>query len=100
MEDFEGKTFEDGMVSYTIHRHLTVLKEYPDRETPWRREANIVSWNGGEAKLDIRDWNLRHDRMSRGITLQQDEAEKLAIAIGQKLMNRSKEHKERDSFER
>ena len=100
MEDFEGKTFEDGMVSYTIHRHLAVLKEYPDRETPWRREANIVSWNGGEPKVDIRDWSLRHDRMSRGITLQQDEAEKLAMAIGQKLMNRQKDHRERDSFER
>jgi len=100
MEDFEGKTFEDGMVSYTIHRHLAVLKEYPDRETPWRREANIVSWNSGEPKVDIRDWNLRHDRMSRGITLQKDEAEKLAMAIGQKLMNRQKDHRERDSFER
>lgn len=100
MEDFEGMTFEDGKVRYTIHRHLTVLREYPDRETPWRREVNIISWNGGEPKVDIRDWSSDHSRMSRGITLQKDEAEKLTMAIGQKLMNRQKDYREKDSFER
>jgi hypothetical protein len=23
----------------------------------WRKELNRVSWNGGEPKYDIRDWN-------------------------------------------
>ena len=68
-------TFSDGVVEYTIHEHLAVLEEYPDRETPWRKEANIVSWNGGQPKVDIRDWSCDYRRMSRGITLTDRQAE-------------------------
>ena len=35
----------------------------------WRKELNIVSWNGRPPKLDIRDWNETHDKMGKGITL-------------------------------
>ena len=41
------------------------------------RELNIVSWNGGKPKLDIRDWDGDHERMTRGIALWEDEARKL-----------------------
>ena len=74
-------TFSDGVVEYTMHEHLAVLDEYPDRENPWRKEANIVSWNGGEPKVDIRDWSCDYRRMSRGITLTDEQAERLAKAL-------------------
>lgn len=41
----------------------------------WTKELNLVSWNDREAKLDIRDWNEDHTRMSKGITLSKEEGE-------------------------
>ena len=90
MEDFEGKTFDDGMVSYTIHEHLAVLERYEGREVPWAKELNIVSWNGGEPKIDIRDWDVStHRRMSRGITLTEEQAEKMTMALVQRYRARA-----------
>nr|WP_318032645.1 hypothetical protein [Mycoplasmopsis bovis] len=28
----------------------------------YKKELNLISWNGGEAKYDIRDWNNDHSR--------------------------------------
>lgn len=39
----------------------------------WNKELNIISWNGGQAKYDIRDWSPEHDRMSKGMTLREEE---------------------------
>ena len=44
----------------------------------WTKELNIISWNGGVPKLDIRDWAPEHEKMGKGITLSEEEAEKLA----------------------
>ena len=46
-------------------------------KTGWTREANVIAWNGRPAKLDIRDWSPDHTRMSRGITLNGEESDKL-----------------------
>lgn len=35
----------------------------------WKKEINFVSWNGREAKIDIRDWNEDHTKMGKGLTL-------------------------------
>jgi hypothetical protein len=48
----------------------------------WRKELNRISWNGGEPKLDIRDWSPEHDKMSKGITLTDDEAKALCELLG------------------
>ena len=62
-------------VTFEIRRILGVLSENP--KTGWTKEANIVSWNNGPEKLDIREWNPEHDKMSRGITLAEGEAKLL-----------------------
>ena len=41
--------------------------------TGWKKELNIVAWNGNQGKYDIREWSPQHDRMSRGITLNEQE---------------------------
>lgn len=41
--------------------------------TGWRKELNLVSWNGAQPKYDIRDWDPYHEHMSRGITLHEKE---------------------------
>lgn len=40
----------------------------------WTKEVNLVSWNGGVPKIDIRDWDADHERCSKGITLSKEEA--------------------------
>ena len=81
MAEFSGITFSEGMVEYTIHEHLAVLDWYEGREVPWTKEVNIVSWNGGEPKIDVRDWSEDHTRMSRGITLTEEQARRLGKAL-------------------
>ena len=39
----------------------------------WNREVNVVSWNDGKPKLDIRDWAPEHDKMGKGISLTSEE---------------------------
>lgn len=74
-------------ITYEIREHLTVLNT---TSNGWTREVNMVAWNGGRPKVDIREWNPEHDRMSRGITLTEAEAEKFARAIGQRMMEKQK----------
>lgn len=65
-------------VEFEIIKKLGVISTY---QTGWNKEVNIVKWNDGQPKYDIRDWNPEHDRMSRGVTLFEDEARKLAEAL-------------------
>lgn len=43
----------------------------------WTKELNRVSWNGREAKLDLREWDPEHAKMGKGVTLTDEEARKL-----------------------
>ena len=43
----------------------------------WTKELNMVSYNGAAPKYDIRDWAPEHEKMSKGITLTDEEAENL-----------------------
>lgn len=66
-------------ITCEIKEHIGVLSENP--KTGWKTEANIVSWNGGQDKLDIRAWSPDHDRRHKGITLRLDEAKVLGSAL-------------------
>lgn len=68
-------------VKYEIKRHIAVLSI--NEKSGWSKEANIVSWNGGPEKLDIRDWNPDHSKMAKGITLTSDEARTLSTALAE-----------------
>ena len=69
--DFTKKPYR----SIAIVRHIGNLSE---SSRGWTKELNIISWNGGVPKLDIRDWAPEHEKMGKGITLSEEEAEKLA----------------------
>ena len=43
----------------------------------WAKELNLVSWNGGEPKFDVRQWSPDHSKMGKGISLSREEAEEL-----------------------
>ena len=64
-------------ISYKVIANVGTLAKYP---TGWSKEVNIVSWNEGPAKLDIRDWSPEHDKMSR-ITLNADEVQRLIDSV-------------------
>ena len=50
-------------------------------ETGYRKELNIVSWNGKEPKYDFRNWSPEGIPL-KGLTLTEDEAKEL-----QKVLN-------------
>lgn len=35
----------------------------------WKKEINVISWNGANPKYDIRDWAPDREKMGKGITL-------------------------------
>lgn len=61
-------------IKYEIVKEIGVLSE---NANGWRREINLVSWNDRPPKYDIRDWVEDHEKMSKGITLTQEEMENL-----------------------
>lgn len=67
------------MLDYEVKRRITVLSE--NRKTLWTRELNLISWNGANAKYDIRDWSPDHQKLSKGITLTEDEMKRIKDAI-------------------
>ncbi len=47
----------------------------------WRKELNLMSWNGREPKYDIRDWSEDHTKMRKGVTFSPAELTILKKAI-------------------
>lgn len=45
------------------------------------KEVNVISWNGGTPKYDIRDWTPDHSKMGKGVTLSVEEAVHLLKAL-------------------
>lgn len=67
-------------IKFEIKEELGVLSE---SAKGWTKELNLISWNGAEAKYDLRDWSSNHEKMGKGITLTADEVQELY-----KLLNR------------
>ncbi|MDR0286681.1 MAG: hypothetical protein LBI03_03085 [Clostridiales bacterium] len=61
-------------ITYTIKNHLAVLSS---TGKGWKKEFNLVSWNGGPVKADIREWSPDKKSMKKGITLDRDEVVEL-----------------------
>lgn len=61
-------------IKYEIIEEIGVLSE---SVKGWTKELNLVSWNGGIPKYDIRDWAPGHEKMGKGVTLTEEEAKKL-----------------------
>lgn len=61
-------------IKYEIIEEVGVLSE---NTKGWRKELNVISWNGARAKYDLRDWAPEHEKMGKGITLTTEEAKML-----------------------
>lgn len=69
-------------IKYEIVKSVGVLST---SAKGWTKEVNMVSWNGAEPKVDIRDWAPQHEKMGKGITLTKEEAKALAKVLGTEL---------------
>ena len=67
-------------IKFEIKEEIAVLSESPKG---WKKELNLISWNDGEPKYDLRDWAPGHEKMGKGITLTKEEAKQLYNALSQ-----------------
>ena len=61
-------------IKFEITEHIGTLSE---GSKGWTKEINRVSWNDRDPKIDIREWSPDHTKMGKGITLTDEEAQKL-----------------------
>lgn len=86
---------ENRDIVFEIKEQIGIIEEF---ETGWRKELNLVSWNGNEPKYDIRDWDEKHERMSRGITLTESQMNKVTRMVTDR--NKAKGHEFQDQKKR
>jgi len=67
-------------IKYEIIKNIGVLSE---SSKGWKKELNLVSWNGREPKYDLRDWDPEHEKMGKGVTLTEEELKKLKELLGE-----------------
>ena len=65
-------------IKYEITEHLGVISE---TARGWTREVNMISWNGREPTIDVRDWSPDHSKMSKGLTFTVDEIKELTKLV-------------------
>ena len=63
---------------YDIVEEIGVLSE---NAKGWRKELNLISWNGAAPKYDIREWAPNREKMGKGITLTKEELSALKKLI-------------------
>ena len=61
-------------IKFEIKENIGVLSE---SGKGWTKELNLVSWNGAAPKYDLRDWSPEHEKMGKGITLNDEEIQEL-----------------------
>lgn len=67
--------------TFEIVEHIGVLST---NQSGWRKELNRVSWNGRQAKFDIREWDPEHKKMGKGITFSEEEINALRDLLAEK----------------
>ena len=61
-------------IQYEIIDRLGVLST---SKNGWTKEVNLIAWNGRDPKYDIREGSPDHEKMSKGLTFNIDEAKAL-----------------------
>ena len=69
-------------IQYEIVKEIAVLST---GDSGYRKEINLISWNGKEPKYDIRSFSPNREKCGKGITLNADEAAALLKALQKEL---------------
>jgi hypothetical protein len=67
-------------IKYEIIQTIGVVSE---GAKGWKKELNLISWNGREPKYDLRDWSPDHEKMGKGVTLDKGELQELKGLLNQ-----------------
>jgi len=65
---------EDKGIKYAITKEIALLSE---KSSGWTKELNIINWNERGDKFDIREWAPNREKLGKGVTLTEDEMDKL-----------------------
>lgn len=65
----------DREITFEIRLHYGTFGSSP---SGWTKEVNLVSWNGRDAKIDVRSWNEDKSKSAKIATMTKEEAKKLA----------------------
>ena len=57
---------------FTFLIEQTLFSTHADADG-WNLELNLISWQGRKPTYDLRKWTEDHLRMSKGVTLSEDE---------------------------
>lgn len=68
----------DRDITFEIIEQIGILAY---NSTGWKKELNLVKWNDGVPKYDIREWDPDHEHMSRGVTLHEKEMQTIVELI-------------------
>lgn len=68
----------DREITFEIIEQIGVLAH---NSTGWKKELNLVKWNDGAPKYDIREWDPDHEHMSRGVTLHEKEMQTIVDLV-------------------
>ena len=75
LKELSGRSRQEGRknmaeIKSEVVKEIGILST---SKSNWNREVNIIRWNDGKPKLDIRDWAPEHERAGKGITLTAEE---------------------------
>ncbi|MCQ2551620.1 MAG: PC4/YdbC family ssDNA-binding protein [Clostridia bacterium] len=71
-------------IVFDVIKNIGVIGESP---TGWSKEVNLISWNNGKPKIDIREWDKDHLHMSKGVTLFDEEVKIVVDLLGKYLQD-------------
>lgn len=66
-----------GEVKFEIAEHIISLQS----SGSFTKELNKVSWNGRPPVYDLRSWDENHTKMTKGITLSEEEFKEFVSKI-------------------
>lgn len=61
-------------IKFEIKAEIGIISE---SAKGWKKELNLISWNEKEPKYDIREWDPKHEKMGKGVTLTSEELKRL-----------------------
>jgi hypothetical protein len=73
-------------ITFNVVKHIGVLSE---RKGGWRKEINLLSWNGRAPKYDVREWAPDREKAGKGTTLSKEEILKLVALLNAELASES-----------
>lgn len=67
-------------ITFEVIEHFGIINT---NAKGWKKELNLVAWNGNAAKYDVREWDEKHEHMGKGITLTGEEVKTLAVLLAE-----------------